>query len=65
MDYNIYSLNRDNSKKEIVGQMHSAPEDKSSHAFAMFFCAWVTTYEKRHAREYGYEAEQVVKRTAE
>lgn len=59
MDYNIYGLNRDNSKKEIVGQMHGAPEDKSSHAFAIHFCTWVTAYEMRHTREYGYEAELI------
>lgn len=59
MDYQIWSLNRDNSKKEIVGQIHSAPDDKSSHAFAVVFCAWVTSYEKRHSAEYGYEAEPV------
>jgi len=58
-DYTIYRLNTD-ATKEAVGTMHGAPEDKTSYAFAVVFCQWVTTFERgRIVENCGYEAEPV------
>jgi len=58
MDYTIYRLNTDNTR-EVAGTMHGAPEDQTSHAFAVALTAWVGTYCRGDIGNCGYEAEPV------